>query len=118
VLVANSELDALKSTDVPAAPAGERSAVPAGTRSGARSYARPAGDIRTLDLVGPGSRARVAWIDPGQRRQLEQHGIVEGALVRVESRAPFGGPLVLGIGRARLAIGRGVAREIRVEAAE
>ena len=69
----------------------------------------------TLDALWPGSQGRVVWIDPALHAELLQHGLIEGAVVRLESRAPFGGPVVLGIGRARLAIGRTLARAIRVE---
>ncbi len=69
----------------------------------------------TLDVLGPGDRGRVVSIDPARQVELVQHGLVEGVVVRLESRAPFGGPVVLGIGRARLAIGRELARAIRVE---
>jgi Fe2+ transport system protein FeoA len=69
----------------------------------------------TLDALEPGRRGRVVWIDPSRQAELVQHGLIEDAVVRLESRAPFGGPVVLGIGSARLAIGRGLARAIRVE---
>jgi len=76
---------------------------------------RPDAAHASLDALGPGNRGRVAWIDPTRQAELVQHGLIEGTVVRLESRAPFGGPVVLGIGRARLAIGRGLARAIRVE---
>ena len=73
------------------------------------------GTRATLDDLAPGARGRVAWIDPFRQPELVQHGLIEDAVVRVESRAPLGGPVVVGIGRARLAIGRELARAIRIE---
>ena len=69
----------------------------------------------TLDALGPGAQGQVVRIDPALQAELVQHGLIEGAVVRLESRAPFGGPVVVGVGRARLAIGRELARAIRVE---
>lgn len=69
----------------------------------------------TLDALGPGAQGQVVRIDPALQAELMQHGLIEGTVVRLESRAPFGGPVVLSIGRARLAIGRTLARAIRVE---
>ena len=74
-------------------------------------------DALSLDALRPGSTARVSAVGTAHAGDLAQHGVVAGAIVRIESRAPFGGPLVVTIGRARLAIGAAVARSILVDAA-
>lgn len=48
---------------------------------------------------------------------LARFGLVAGARVEIESRAPFGGPLVVRIGRSRVAVPRAVGRQIWVVAA-
>ncbi|MDA8202056.1 MAG: FeoA family protein [Chloroflexi bacterium] len=72
-------------------------------------------DTLALDALPPGSAARVSKVGGAHAGDLAQHGLVAGAAVRVESRAPLSGPLVVTIGRARLAIGAAVARSVFVE---
>jgi Fe2+ transport system protein FeoA len=57
-------------------------------------------------------------IDPEHGRDLSLEGLHLGTEVAVASRAPLGGPLVVGIGRARIAVARRVAAGIAVELAE
>ncbi len=95
--MSNSELNGLKSLKSITTDAGARSS------------------LASLDTARPGELRRVARIDPAQAHDLAQHGLIEGATIRVESKAPLGGPVVISLGRARLAIGRDVARGIRVE---
>lgn len=47
---------------------------------------------------------------------LHRMGILPGASVTVESHAPFGGPIVIRIGRTRIAIARSLAAAVAVAA--
>jgi len=51
----------------------------------------------------------------GVRRNLNQIGLHVGDRLRILRRAPFGGPLVVEIHGASVAIGRGLAEKIKVE---
>lgn len=68
-----------------------------------------------LDRVPAGQSSVVRAVDDEARDELAQHGIVPGVVLRSETRAPFGGPVVVRIGRARVAVGRAAARRVRVE---
>ncbi len=47
--------------------------------------------------------------------RLSRLGIVPGAEVTVVSRAPVGGPVLVEVNGARVALGRGVARKVVVK---
>lgn len=71
----------------------------------------------TLDQLGIGVSARVKAVDtasPVMLRLMEM-GLVPGAAVRVQKRAPLGGPLVLEVGGYLLSIRSGEARAFTVE---
>ena len=71
-----------------------------------------------LDSLGPGARARVLSIsreDPDLLTYLSSLGLLPGTDVRIETAAPFGGPLLVRVGRARYALGREVASVITVD---
>ncbi len=70
----------------------------------------------TLDMVRRGERVRILKIDdPQVRFQAIRFGIGEGADVHCAERLPAG-PIVLRRGRQEIAVGRGIARTISVEA--
>ena len=70
----------------------------------------------TLDMVRRGERVRILKIDdPQVRFQAIRFGIGEGADVHCAEKLPAG-PIVLSRGRQEIAVGRGIARSIRVEA--
>jgi DtxR family Mn-dependent transcriptional regulator len=74
-----------------------------------------------LDTIEPGGRARVLRIsreEPELLSYLGALGLVPGAVASVETAAPFGGPLLVSIGRARYALARDVAGLIAVEPIE
>ena len=78
--------------------------------------AAPSDSETSLLSLPPGSIAAVAAID-GDTSVIDQligHGIVEAALLEVESRLPLGGPLLVRVGRARIAVPRALARHVRV----
>ncbi len=70
----------------------------------------------TLDMVRRGDSVRILKInDPHVRVQAIRFGIGEGADVRCSENLPAG-PVVLRRGRQEIALGRGIARSISVEA--
>jgi len=71
-----------------------------------------------LELAPPGARVRVVEVryQGGQARRLMELGIVPGAVIRVVGNSA--GPVVVEVGSARFAIGRGLARRIFVEVVE
>jgi Fe2+ transport system protein FeoA len=66
-----------------------------------------------LDRLPGGSRASVVAI--AEAGPLADVGIVPGCAITIERSLPFGGPIVLRLGTARVAIGRSVARSVLVE---
>jgi len=70
-----------------------------------------------LDRARPGDRLVVRGVSPQHGPALAAEGIAVGVEVEVESAVPFGGPLVVRVGRARLALAREAAQAVEVEAA-
>jgi DtxR family Mn-dependent transcriptional regulator len=73
--------------------------------------------LRTLADAAVGEQVRVRQVmdkDAERLRYLAELGIRPGALVRILERAPFGGPITLGVGRS----GGGVTRVIGPALAE
>jgi DtxR family Mn-dependent transcriptional regulator len=80
-------------------------------------------DHPTLAQVGAGRSVVVRAVrdDDGERlRYMEMRGLVPGALVRVEARTPFNGPLMLRVGDEGTpeTIGYELATQIRVSYAD
>lgn len=72
----------------------------------------------TLSGLGCGREAVIVRVDeeePAMLHHLATLGLVPGAILAVEEAAPFGGPLLVRMGRARYALGRQVADKILVE---
>jgi Fe2+ transport system protein FeoA len=69
----------------------------------------------TLDRLPAGIDATVVDVPVPHRSELAGEGLRIGRVVRVTGRAPFGGPVLLMVGRARLAVSRSVAAGIVVE---
>jgi Fe2+ transport system protein FeoA len=86
-----------------------------------RATVAPAGEASAvtvpLDRLDPGDGGRVATVGPAHRAELAREGIQPGATLAVASAAPFGGPLVLQVGRARVALARSVAGTVEIQAA-
>ena len=67
----------------------------------------------------PLSKAPVGWrrvitdIDGPDRSELEREGILVGSVVVVAARTPLGGPVVVELGRARLALSTKVAAQVQ-----
>lgn len=76
--------------------------------------------LSSLAALETGASARVDRMsdrDPALLRYLAGRGIRPGARVRVESREPFDGPMVLTVGRERQTIAPGAAANVWVESA-
>ncbi len=70
-----------------------------------------------LGSLKEGQEARIVQLDGGDefQRKLRTIGIREGKVVKVLTRQPFGGPVVVEIDGRSTTIGRGMARRIIVE---
>jgi Fe2+ transport system protein FeoA len=66
----------------------------------------------------PLSRAPVGWrrvvahVDGPDRPELEREGVLPGSIVVVTARTPLGGPLIVELGRARLALSAKAAAQV------
>ena len=87
---------------------------PIPTREGAVDERR----LVSLAELGVGRPARVIRVsdeDAGMLRYLAEMGIVPGALLTVEGREPFGGPITLRIGQTIRSVGPELASHVRAE---
>lgn len=75
---------------------------------------------KPLAELKPGESAEIVSLNGGEEFQsrLRAMGLAEGQTVRKLSRIRWGGPIVLLVNRAQVAIGRGMARKITVRAEE
>lgn len=72
-------------------------------------------DTCTLECLSRGDRCRVLGIDDERvRGQAIRFGMGEGSMVSCVTKLPAG-PVVLRSGRQEIAIGRQLARRIRIE---
>lgn len=87
--------------------------------------AQPADDWLTGDMVLPTAPHRLATLRRGEpalveavlddhAAELAREGIRPGVELLVESATPFGGPLIVRVGRARVAVARRVAATIAI----
>jgi Fe2+ transport system protein FeoA len=74
--------------------------------------ASPPVPLVTLDAGAP---ARVVAVGPADADRLAAEGLHAGGQLEVEVRLPLGGPVVVRVGRARIAIARAVAAGILVD---
>jgi ferrous iron transport protein A len=94
---------------------------PIKSRSRRRAAKSPQASLSpTLDQVRAGQNVRVTEIlaGPGAALQLAQLGVRAGATLSVRRSAPLGGPLLVESGGTLVAIGRGMARKVRVQTLE
>ena len=68
--------------------------------------------LADLPIGVPGMVVRVADEDPAMLRYLAELSVVPGKKVTVKSRAPFGGPITLTLGRQEISIGPGLAAHV------
>ena len=78
---------------------------------------RPVLPVQVLARADPGVRVRVVGVWAGDATELAREGLLPGSLVTVATRIPMGGPVVVKVGRARLALAAAVAGRIVVEPA-
>jgi Fe2+ transport system protein FeoA len=70
----------------------------------------------TLERLPEGATARVVAVPSGDADRLASEGLRPGDVLLVEARLPLGGPVVVRLGRARVALARRVAGAIVVQA--
>ncbi len=63
-----------------------------------------------------GSRVQVLSVADALADQLARQGLRSGDIVVVKNRAPLGGPVLVEVQGAVIALGRGLARKIAVKA--
>ena len=68
-----------------------------------------------LHSLAIGQSARVLEVPAGAVAALEAEGLAPGQVLEFETRQPFGKPVVVRIGYARLALALRIARGILVE---
>ncbi len=73
---------------------------------------RPATTSIPLSLVAVGWRRVVASVEGPDRENLGREGILPGSVVVVTARTPFGGPVVVELGRVRLALSAATAAQV------
>ena len=73
----------------------------------------PTGDCTLADLP-VGVRARILAVADVEVVRLATHGLNPGAALTVERNAPFGGPRIVRLGAARIAVPSTIARSVRV----
>jgi Fe2+ transport system protein FeoA len=76
---------------------------------------RPCASLHTLATIEPGRPVRVLTVAHADAAELAREGLMPGSVVTVRSRTPLGGPLVVALGRARLALASPLAARINVE---
>lgn len=71
----------------------------------------------TLETARAGRPVRVSEIQGGHevRSRLARFGLLPGVVLQVLVRGPLGGPVLVEVGATRFALGRGLARHVRVE---
>lgn len=69
-----------------------------------------------LKDMHPGQKGQIVGTHKGHyaERRLFELGFVPGAKVEMLSKHPFKGPLVVKLGNAQIAVGRGVAAAVEV----
>ena len=70
-----------------------------------------------LSMIDTGKRARIKFLlgGMGLQRKIRSLGIRIGKDITIISSQPFRGPLVVEVDGMRIAMGRGMARQIIVE---
>ena len=71
---------------------------------------------KTALELAPGEKGEIVALAAGKGLQsrLRALGLAEGQTVRKVSKIGWGGPIILLVNRAQVAIGRGIARRIHV----
>jgi Fe2+ transport system protein FeoA len=73
---------------------------------------RPTPVLQRLSTAQPGERLCVTSVGAVHADELVREGILPGAVVQVASRTPLGGPVIVCLGRVRLALSADVAAAV------
>ncbi len=76
---------------------------------------RPASGPPTLANLRVGGTLCVSAVEPAYADELLREGLLPGSVVRVASRTPLGGPVIVVMGRSRIALSADVAAAVRGE---
>lgn len=76
---------------------------------------RHASRVLPLSRVPIGVCCVIASVDGPARAELEREGVLPGSLVTVAARTPLGGPVILDLGRARIAVSSRIAAQVLTE---
>jgi DtxR family Mn-dependent transcriptional regulator len=79
------------------------------------------GQTRSLLDLEPGATGRFVRVsdsDPEMLRYLTEQGVTLGARVGVTGRHPFGGPVIVRVGKRELPLGERLARAMQIELEE
>jgi len=79
------------------------------------SPTRPAAPSLALASARVGARLRVTVVDAPHADELAREGVLPGAILEVASRTPLGGPVIVTLGRVRLALSGDVAAAVAGE---
>lgn len=77
---------------------------------------RPASPSTSLATAPVGARLRVLAVDAPHADELVREGLLPGAVIEVASRTPLGGPVIVSLGRVRVAMSADVASAVHAEA--
>lgn len=69
---------------------------------------------KALSEMAVGAVATVRDVPLDVAAELGREGLVPGARIVVKVQMPFGGPIIVSLGRGRLALGRALCRSIEV----
>ena len=71
---------------------------------------------KLLNELGPGEEGKIVALHGGRglQHRLRSLGLVEGQVIRKLSALAWGGPVIVLVNRAQIAVGHGMARRILV----
>jgi ferrous iron transport protein A len=72
-------------------------------------------DLYDLDVSQEGL---ITEIEGGKRHHLADMGLRVGKKIRMLTRQPFRGPVVVEVGEVKISLGKGLAQKIKVEVGE
>lgn len=70
---------------------------------------------KQLSELQYGQKARITGIEPGLKRRLVCRGIRVGKEIRMDTKQPINGPVVVTIGKSTTSLGLNLAKQITVE---
>ena len=83
-------------------------------RAGVPTSSIVPGSTLSLRALESGRQAVVVAVGPGAADELAREGIIPGSELVVAARAPFGGPTIVVLGHARLAVSADLAAAVEV----